>query len=306
MDTTQRNASISPRNQVSEAIEPYVHCNFSIFAYIFILVYMNPGADYSTRTGRSDFRNCIRTTSLGKGHPPLDNTYGRTPMSSEREGMKQVRLIEGIKKDVQAICRLCDVNKDGQPDLILEEGETTTLSAEYERFKAVYREIRPKNLEEVRQAIGVPRELVEQSKTSSCVCADADKGRLVTAEDLDSDDEEVRGAALRTAHQLTRDMVMKGLPIASHRNSLLDRYITAINPRILLAVMGDVVVNNGATLNISKNTHALYANRIKLYGSGRIVCDGPKTFRCISFQGKLPTPVFQPANTLTAARRVIP
>jgi hypothetical protein len=204
-------------------------------------------------------------------------------MTTEKEGRASDAVATILSGEFERVLVECNVRE--RHDLVLEEGEAATLSAESSRFKPAYRELRPRSIEEVRRAIGVPAAVAEKHRP--CGCGAKGGARVFGIEDLDSEDEATKGGALRFAHEAAAAYIMSGQRLGGASATLLDKYLLRLDPRILVAFLGDITVNSGATLTVAKNTHGVYANRIRMYGTGKIVCDGPKTFRCTSMEGKL-------------------
>lgn len=68
---------------------------------------------------------------------------------------------------------------------------------------------------------------------------------------------------------------------------LIESYLELRAPFILVPVFQNITVYTGGTLTVAHDTLALYANKIRLYGTGKINCQGPKTIHCSSFEGFL-------------------
>lgn len=209
-----------------------------------------------------------------------------------------------LKQSTAKVHESCGV--EAQEKLHVEKGETVTLSYTSNRFQKSYRQIEPKSIEEVRQAIGVPTELSEQLEGKTCCSSKGvSNSRMFAVEDLTSKDEKTRGAALRFAKSAAGAYVL-GAKQNKQITAVLDRYIDIADTRLNLAFFGDVIVEDGATLNIAQSTHALYANKIKIYGNGKIVCQGPTTFRSQSIQGKLNRPSIGSASGELTIERDLP
>ena len=96
---------------------------------------------------------------------------------------------------------------------------------------------------------------------------------------------------LRLARTATRDFIYGNSLELTHWRGAIDDYLKERSPRLYIPFFNDIIVQNEGTLHIASDTYALYARRIRLFGSGKIDCQGPTTFDCDSFEGFLPTPV---------------
>ncbi|KAA3609587.1 MAG: hypothetical protein DWQ01_09665 [Planctomycetota bacterium] len=179
-------------------------------------------------------------------------------------------------------------------DLRVEAGDTLTLSPDSELFRHHYLRLQPKNIDEVRQYIGLSDAVLEQASTrlkSSCNPKSNPcrlSARLISPEQLEDEDPELRNEALQLTQIAAREYVMGDSNRVLSWKPILDRYVSIAKIQLQIAVLQDITVGTNATLNLSPNTHALYANRIRIHTGGKIRCNGPKTFRCASIEGNLP------------------
>jgi hypothetical protein len=173
------------------------------------------------------------------------------------------------------------------PSLRLEPGECVTLSPTSDRFKAAYQQSVPRRAEEVRAALGLSDTATKALQEQAC-CPPA-PALVPRPEDLDSPDAEIRTAARRTAYNGLQAYVRSPTPGAfDYLKPALDRYLDISKAVINSVLFSDIEVAEGATLTISKNTHVVYANRVIIHTSGRIVCQGAKTFKITSLEGVRP------------------
>ena len=206
---------------------------------------------------------------------------------------------EVLRSEQQALLKRCKV--DHPQELVVEPGEAVSLSPTSSRFESAFVRLQPSSIQDVRQALGFP-EAILKGRTSPCGCG-GKTTRVHSVDDLDHEDESIKGSALGIAHRAVAGYVMGGQLTAGVSLEMMDRFIQIVKPSIFLPLFGDIIVQDTATLNIAKATHALYANRIRMYGSGQIVCDGPKTIRCNSLQGKLVKAELGPAANI-AIRKI--
>ena len=104
----------------------------------------------------------------------------------------------------------------------------------------------------------------------------------------DDVDEEEKRENLALARAATEAYIYGDTAEVAAWQPLIEAYLTIRGSiSIGIPVFRNITVHNNATLNIASDTLAIYANRIKLYGNGKIDCQGPKTFHCTSFEGFL-------------------
>ena len=96
-----------------------------------------------------------------------------------------------------------------------------------------------------------------------------------------------RAAAVQVVRALISDYLYSNIPVPSTASELVATYLNQRAPLVFAAVLGNISVANGATLQISSGTLAVYANKLRLYGSGKIQCDGPTTFDVKSVRGNI-------------------
>ncbi len=186
----------------------------------------------------------------------------------------------------------------GRQDLVVERNETRILSYQASWSRPHYREIRPKGVDEVKEVLGVPDSAVGprpgqgDPKARSIAAEDRRLLRAKTVELKALSDRTLSGAVLaenlRMARAATRNYIYGSSAEYGHWRAAIEEYLNLKRPVLLVPFFNDVVVNDGATLQVAADTHAVYANRVRLFGSGRIECQGPTTFDCASFEGYLP------------------
>ena len=178
------------------------------------------------------------------------------------------------------------------PSLKLEDGECVTLSPTSERFKSAYRQVQPRRAEDVRNILGFS-EVGAKALQAQNICCSPAPTFIPRPEDLDAEDAEIRIAARRAAFVALQAFVNSATPAAfAHLTPALDRFLEITKAVINVVTLGDIEVGNGATLTISPSTLVVYANKVIIHGTGRIVCDGPTTFKIASLEGV--TPIIPP------------
>lgn len=192
------------------------------------------------------------------------------------------------------------IEEDGDcGDLVVGEGETRVLSSTAQWCRPFYREVQPKGVAQLKEILGAPASVAH----SKCgVPNGASRQHLVNAEDRRllrtrslspaslSDEELPEGELaenLRLARVATEHYVYGDPSALSHWTAVIDAFLNLKGAVLLVPFFNDIVVRDGGTLQVANNTYAVYANRIRLYGSGRIDCQGPTTFDCTSFEGFL-------------------
>lgn len=194
-----------------------------------------------------------------------------------------------------------DDGQDGEVDLAVEIDESVTLSPTSTRYASAYRTLTPRGIEEVRDLLGIVPAVDQRMRdlgAGGCGCGGGKgsyRGRTTPVhkpEDLRSEDESVRAAALRDA-KVGAHRYLRGEQVSPAQMAYLDAYIAISKAKVSMALFQNITVQDGATLTVSASTHALYANKIVMYGSGRIVCSGPTTVRCASMAGFQSKPALQ-------------
>jgi hypothetical protein len=182
----------------------------------------------------------------------------------------------------------------GKLNLRVEPGETVVLSPDSPRFQAHYTQVRPRNIDEVRAAIGLTAEAAKAVGAQACCATSPAPSVLPPAEHLTDKDPETRFRAREAAYRAAQQYVQSPDPARlAHWKPVLNAFIEATKAILNLALLQDIEVANGATLVISQNTHAVYARNVRIHGNGKIVCQGSVTFRITSLEG-VPLRITQP------------
>lgn len=175
---------------------------------------------------------------------------------------------------------------EDRQNLTLEEGECVSLSPESRRFSQAFRELRPRSIDEVRETLGVSNPGAHAATSSACCLPPELTSTLITPEQLESEDREVRANARALAYTAARAYTHAfDIAALAPWRPVMDRYIELTRPFINVALLLDIDIAAGATLTLSKQTHVLQANRITIHGNGRLVCKGHTTIKAKSVEG---------------------
>lgn len=207
------------------------------------------------------------------------------PRSAAKRTPVRSALLQGVHKEI---------SKTGQrEDLVVDENETRVLSSASRWCRSYYVEIQPKDIDEIKEILGVPNSIAlpALSRTTAVVSADSKRIRARTMSPKALSDGKLpdseRTNNLMMARTATREYIYGNSQEVFHWKATIDEYLKAKSPRLFVPFFNDIVVHNGGTLQVLTNTHAVYARKIQLYGSGKIECEGPTTFDCDSFEGSL-------------------
>jgi hypothetical protein len=178
---------------------------------------------------------------------------------------------------------------EGQ-SISLEPGECVTLAPESSRLKGVYKQVRPRSADEVRELLSLTGAAAEAAQKSRICCGpDRPPAATPAAEDLDDKDDEKRANARGLTYQAFRAYVHGDNPAAlAHLKPAFDRYLELSKAIINIAYLQDIEVADGATLTISASTHVVNARKVIIHRTGRIVCRGSTTFKIVSLEGTRP------------------
>jgi hypothetical protein len=151
----------------------------------------------------------------------------------------------------------------------------------------------PRRAEEVRATLGLSEEAGKALQAQGRCC----QGQAAPAvsplpEDLTAEDPETRNAARRAAYAGLQAYVQSPTPSAfAYLLPVFERYLDITKAIISIVTLSDIEVADGATLTISANTTVVYARKIIIHGTGRIVCHGPTKFQIVSLEGSRRFPV---------------
>lgn len=181
----------------------------------------------------------------------------------------------------------------GRPDLVVDENETIVLSYGSKRVREDYREIAVKSLGDLKEVIGAPDSAftncftgTRESETFDGVSTRQLQTRVAA---LPSDDLGLEESAdeARLMRAAAHRFIFRDSRALAHWRPAVEAWILRKTPRLFVPFYRNITVNNGGTLSVAASTLAVYANKIRLFGTGQIVCQGPTTFDCTSFEGDL-------------------
>ncbi|GAA2787315.1 hypothetical protein ACFQ0M_46275 [Kitasatospora aburaviensis] len=172
--------------------------------------------------------------------------------------------------------------------LRLEANEKLVLSPDSPRFASGYRQVRPQSIDEVRKLLGPVNVPDGRSRAENLLAARVPEltKRLLRPEDLRVKDPNARAEARRLAYLAAREYIHTANTSSLKQwRPIIDQWLVEVKPVISIFTAGDIDIADGATLTLSANTHALMAQRIRMHGSGRIVCRGSVKISAVSVDG---------------------
>jgi len=228
-------------------------------------------------------------------------------MKEENDRLAQSRPTQADQKLVSFA--KVTAKSDKLQDLIVEEGETVVLSYSSKKFNRFYQKIKPDSVDHLKELIGVPKQFQKAkssirqafstcSPESSSVFKKSSlnlSARMIPQSvltDANSSEEE-KIEARRFAREATKQYIYGNSDDMAHQKALIETYLKLREVTLYVPIFNNITVHNGATLNIAANTFLVRANNICLYGSGKIVCNGPTTFESDTFKGNQPYLVAQ-------------
>lgn len=165
-------------------------------------------------------------------------------------------------------------------DLVVYAKNKITLSYNNEQFKNNYKILKPTSIDEVKQAIGVPKEIV----LNKTICCDSKLKSTVLGISQIQDRKKETSELLRLA---AREYVHGNYNKVLSWSATLDEWLKVSGAAINIAIFHNIVVQDGGVLQVASDTHALNANSIKLYGTGTIYAEGDLSISCATMEGKL-------------------
>jgi hypothetical protein len=180
-------------------------------------------------------------------------------------------------------------SKAGGLDLLVEEGNAITVSVESKSYSPFILQVHPRSTKELREFVGVSlrAESIEVSRDNCCLPSSLQES-IPSVEDLEHRDPEIQKRASRKVRDALQ-LIVQGQDSAVLRlyESVTDRFLEKTRAVISIARLRDIEVRNRGVLVFAPNIHAVSARDIRLYGSGRLDCKGPKTIRARSMEGKI-------------------
>ena len=208
-----------------------------------------------------------------------------------------------MSKEIQPPAGSTTTNGDKNVHVL--SGETLLVSPDSQRFKPFYKQLRPRSIDEVHAVLGLTEKAAKAVKNRSCCEKTSGQAALVAPEDLVSEDNTARFRARKLAYQVAQQYINSADPSRfSEWKGVLDQFLEVTKASLQLVELLDIEVENGGTLLISANTHALYAKNVRIHGTGRIVCQGNISCRFNSLQGlwNFPVPGKVPSEVGTLRR----
>ena len=191
-------------------------------------------------------------------------------------------------------------------NLRVESGETILLSPDSQRFQAHYIEARPRSIEDVRKILGLSEAAAKAAGEQKCCEGSRVPAALVAPEDLASKDPATRFRARNLAYQVAQQYVTSADPSRFKQwTAVMNQYLEISQAVLRWIELQDIVIQDGGTLLLSANTQALYANDVRIHGTGRIVCQGNVTFKFNSLQGIEPLSGVLSSATASAIARTV-
>ncbi|MFF1908726.1 hypothetical protein [Kitasatospora sp. NPDC058218] len=172
-------------------------------------------------------------------------------------------------------------------NLRLEANERLVVSPDSPRFAAGYREVRPRSIDEVRKLLG-PGNVPDSALRADHLRLRTNEltKRLLRPEDLEVKDPIARGEARNLVYLAAREYVHAASTATLKQwRPAIDRWLADVRPILHIFTAGDIDIADGATLTLSANTQGLVARRVRMHGSGRIVCLGNVKISAVSVEG---------------------
>lgn len=174
----------------------------------------------------------------------------------------------------------------GKQNLDITAGQHVVLSPSSPQFQHAYQIVHPQTIDQVREILSsaVPQRATVRRRLSPAVTALAAKP--IHIQDLHAPHAGVLRAARTQAYQVAHEYVHHpDVSSLAAWKPVLDQYLVLSKATLNLAVLLDINIADGATLTISKNTHALYARNVTIHGHGKIVCQGKCSFKLKTLKG---------------------
>jgi hypothetical protein len=163
------------------------------------------------------------------------------------------------------------------------------LSPDSKRFTNAYKRVYPTDIDEVRALLGLSEASAKALSAQKCCGAQSMPAGLASPDDLSSSDEAISRRAKEIAVQAAYQYVASANPAGlAQWKPLVNRYLEIGRVPILYCLFRDVDIADRGTLIVPGNLRALYANNIRIHGSGRLVCEGNISINCATLQGIQP------------------
>lgn len=184
-------------------------------------------------------------------------------------------------------------------DLVVPEGDTYTISTARSDLQSKLIEFKPRTIDEVKLLLGVSVETVSPltqinlsrlptfKSVRKCTSDDSCEMKVNPAHRFTTQPEKERKESVRNVRKVAYEMVYRNFETADAIKKLVNSYLELSEAIIWGILFQNITILNGATLNVAANTHILFANNVKMYGTGKIVSQGPLTLKCSSCEGQL-------------------
>lgn len=171
-------------------------------------------------------------------------------------------------------------------DLEIHEGDTYSLTYHRQDLRPHYKVLKPDDIEDVKKWLGIPDEIARK-KGSRC-CKPVVSHFFSDEKNVSKEDREGwQGKKSQAIRTVAKEYVYGDSAMYAAWRGEINNLLKVSEAFIYAVFYRDIIIHNGATLNIANNTTLLTANRVKMYGTGKIVSQGPLTLRCYSLEGNL-------------------
>lgn len=167
--------------------------------------------------------------------------------------------------------------------LVVSKGNSTTLSYKKDEFKDNYRILVPKNIDEVKQALGIPKEVQLKLSPSRLASLSVLQTSVPIIEDFSNP--ELADKTIKNVRLAAQEYVQGDYKLTENWKNLINDWISKSDATIRIAQFKHVIVEDGAVLKVCSDTNALYTNSIKLHGSAAIHTEKDLTIDCTSMDG---------------------
>lgn len=195
--------------------------------------------------------------------------------------MKRSKILENVAEKKRRQGELKDLN--------IPKGQTIKISYDSADFKSHYHLFKPESVDEIKEIIGIPPGIIlDDSKSKK---EDSKKFFSRTFAPGSFKDKNVSNEQKIEIKQLTRMTTKKyifgEIKELGYWKYIINEYLEDRVPLLFVAYFDDITIQDGGILDINAQTFTVYADKIKMYGSGKIRCDGSTTIDCISMEGNL-------------------
>jgi len=171
---------------------------------------------------------------------------------------------------------------EGVQDLVVSENDRVTLSYQIEQFRPSYEVIKSNDIDEIKRVIGIPKE-IESVRRPSFLTTNL---RTFLPSKAFFDKANVVGRTNKNIHDAAMEYVCGEYRDVESWAPMINEYLGRFRAELHIARLRNITINDGGVLTVSRDTHSLYANSIKIYGSGAIVAKGHLTIDCLTLDGR--------------------